>query len=69
LGVAAVISSGTFLKIAWLFREAVSDAWLIIPPASNPLIHEGLAGDEGVGGAREAPEDRAVALAELRAES
>ena len=34
LGVATVIGSGTFLKVAWLFREAGSNAWLIIPPVA-----------------------------------
>ena len=34
LGVATVISSGTFLKVAWLFREAGSNAWLIVPPVA-----------------------------------
>jgi hypothetical protein len=34
LGVATVISSGTFLKVAWLFREAGSNTWLIIPPVA-----------------------------------
>lgn len=34
LGVATVIGFGTFLKVAWLFREAGSNAWLIIPPVA-----------------------------------
>lgn len=34
LGVATVISSGTLLKVAWLFREAGSNAWLIVPPVA-----------------------------------
>lgn len=34
LGVATVTGSGTLLKIAWLFREAGSNAWLIIPPVA-----------------------------------
>jgi hypothetical protein len=34
LGVAAVISSGTLLKVAWLFREAGTNTWIIIPPVA-----------------------------------
>jgi hypothetical protein len=34
LGVATVIGSGTFLKLAWLFREGGSDAWVIVPPVA-----------------------------------
>jgi hypothetical protein len=32
--VATVIGLGTLLKVAWLFREAGSNAWLIIPPVA-----------------------------------
>ena len=31
LAVAAVIGSGTLLKLAWLFREGESNAWVIVP--------------------------------------
>jgi hypothetical protein len=34
LGVAAVIGSGTLLKIGWSFRVAGSSAWVIIPPVA-----------------------------------
>ena len=34
LGVATVISAGTMLKVAWLFREGGSHAWVIVPPVA-----------------------------------
>src|SRR5262245_31435346 len=34
VGVATVISSGTLLKIGWLFRVAGRDAWVIVPPVA-----------------------------------
>jgi hypothetical protein len=34
LAVVTVISCGTLLKVAWLFREAGSNAWLIVPPVA-----------------------------------
>jgi hypothetical protein len=34
LGVTAVIVSGTLLKVGWLFHEAGSNAWVIIPPVA-----------------------------------
>ena len=33
-GVAAVIGSGTLLKVGWLFRVGGSDAWVIVPPVA-----------------------------------
>jgi hypothetical protein len=32
LGVATVVGAGTLLKVAWLFRVAGSNAWVIVPP-------------------------------------
>ena len=34
LGVATVIASGTLLKVGWLFHEAGSSAWAIVPPVT-----------------------------------
>jgi hypothetical protein len=34
LAMAAVIGAGTLLKMAWLFREAGSNAWLVVPPVA-----------------------------------
>jgi len=34
LGVAMVIGSGTLLKLAWLFREGGSNAWVIVAPVA-----------------------------------
>jgi hypothetical protein len=34
LGVAAVILSGTLLKVGWLFRVGGSNAWVIVPPVA-----------------------------------
>ena len=34
LVVATVIGAGTCLKLAWLFREAGTNAWLIVPPVA-----------------------------------
>jgi len=34
LAVVTAISSGTLLKVAWLFHEAGSNAWLIVPPVA-----------------------------------
>jgi hypothetical protein len=31
---ATVIVSGTLLKVAWLFREGGSNAWVIVPPVA-----------------------------------
>jgi hypothetical protein len=34
VGVATVIGLGTLLKVAWLFREGGSNAWVIVPPVA-----------------------------------